>query len=385
MKSAELLDYLRSQRWFFGIRADASLLFYSCRQEGIRKHVKKMHGLDFAETLLVPIEGKPVRVMNLGQAKKFHEVSRKMVVDNPRLLEARVKEDDGLWLRIACECEVLDSAVKAGDVASSLLAFKRIAESYALNGAYFIIVFSLGLKLTEAGETPATAPILRVHDVWRNAITSKEERLGESWLNFFEFLALSDGLKSSALDLMRFLSLPEILTWLDQGDFDVDAVVGLRKRQGFIYLDLRDDRRVIDDGKLIAAVSAHFTRLIEKEESGDGVQGQTAFAGAGRIAGEIVVVKDKDSLAAKGNAMAGKILVAVQTTPHYIPFLKNAKAIITDEGGITCHAAIVARELKKPCIVGTRVATQVLKDGDEVEVDTGKGSVRIIRRAGSRD
>jgi pyruvate,water dikinase len=52
---------------------------------------------------------------------------------------------------------------------------------------------------------------------------------------------------------------------------------------------------------------------------------------------------------------------------------------VTDEGGVTCHAAIVAREMKKPCIIGTKIATKVLKDGDLVEVDANKGVVKILK------
>jgi len=59
--------------------------------------------------------------------------------------------------------------------------------------------------------------------------------------------------------------------------------------------------------------------------------------------------------------------------------MKKAAAFVTDEGGITCHAAIVARELKKPCIIGTKIATQALKDGDEVEVDADKGAVKLLK------
>ena len=66
------------------------------------------------------------------------------------------------------------------------------------------------------------------------------------------------------------------------------------------------------------------------------------------------------------------------TRPEFMPALKKAAAIITDEGGITCHAAIVARELKKPCIIGTKIATKVLKDGMMVEVDADKGVVKIL-------
>ena len=78
-------------------------------------------------------------------------------------------------------------------------------------------------------------------------------------------------------------------------------------------------------------------------------------------------------------AQDGDILVSTMTTPDFVPAMKKAAAIITDEGGITCHAAIIARELKIPCIIGTKFATQVLHDGDLVEVDADKGIVRIIK------
>jgi len=58
--------------------------------------------------------------------------------------------------------------------------------------------------------------------------------------------------------------------------------------------------------------------------------------------------------------------------------MKKAVAFVTDEGGITCHAAIISREMKKPCIIGTKIATRALKDGDLVEVDANKGVVRKV-------
>lgn len=66
------------------------------------------------------------------------------------------------------------------------------------------------------------------------------------------------------------------------------------------------------------------------------------------------------------------------TNPSYVSIMKKAKAIITDDGGITSHAAIISRELRIPCIVGTKIATKVLKDRDMVEVDAYKGIVRIV-------
>ncbi|MFA5154881.1 MAG: PEP-utilizing enzyme [Patescibacteria group bacterium] len=73
------------------------------------------------------------------------------------------------------------------------------------------------------------------------------------------------------------------------------------------------------------------------------------------------------------------ILVTNMTTPDFVPIMKRVKAIITNEGGVTCHAAVIAREFHIPCIVGTKVAMQVLHDGDRVELDAAQGTVKIIK------
>lgn len=80
----------------------------------------------------------------------------------------------------------------------------------------------------------------------------------------------------------------------------------------------------------------------------------------------------------------GDIFVSYMTIVDFIPYLKKVSAIITDEGGLTCHAAIVARELGIPCVIGTKIATQVLKVGDLVEVDANNGVVKIIKKASNK-
>ncbi|NQU98809.1 hypothetical protein HQ533_05040 [Candidatus Woesearchaeota archaeon] len=74
----------------------------------------------------------------------------------------------------------------------------------------------------------------------------------------------------------------------------------------------------------------------------------------------------------------GDVLVSPMTTPDFIPMMKKASAIVTDVGGLLSHPAIVSREMNIPCIVGTKIATKILKDGDLVEVDANKGVVRKI-------
>ena len=92
----------------------------------------------------------------------------------------------------------------------------------------------------------------------------------------------------------------------------------------------------------------------------------------------IVKVVEESKYISKMNK--GDILVANETTPDYVIGMKIAGAIITNQGGITSHAAIISREFGIPCIIGTKIATKVLHDGDLVEVDADKGIVKILKR-----
>ena len=74
----------------------------------------------------------------------------------------------------------------------------------------------------------------------------------------------------------------------------------------------------------------------------------------------------------------GEILVTSMTTPEYIVAMEKSAAIITDEGGVLCHAAIVSREMNIPCVIGTKIATKVLKTGDLIEVDANNGLIKIL-------
>ncbi|MGC2288839.1 MAG: phosphoenolpyruvate synthase [Thermoplasmata archaeon] len=95
-------------------------------------------------------------------------------------------------------------------------------------------------------------------------------------------------------------------------------------------------------------------------------------AAPGRAAGKVRIVLHVEE---NTQLQPGEILVSTMTTPDMVPAMARAGAIVTDEGGMTCHAAIVSRELGIPCIVGTRVATKTLHDADEVSVDGKMGAV----------
>lgn len=102
------------------------------------------------------------------------------------------------------------------------------------------------------------------------------------------------------------------------------------------------------------------------------VTGQTAYDGNAR--GRCRVILDYKG----ADLEEGEVLVTGMTDPNFLALMKKASAIVTDGGGLLCHAAIVARELKKPCIIGTKIATKTFKDGDMIEVDADAGIVRKI-------
>lgn len=100
------------------------------------------------------------------------------------------------------------------------------------------------------------------------------------------------------------------------------------------------------------------------------LQGQSASPGT--VAGRVRILVSAE----QGTSLVdGEVLVARMTSPDWVPTIKRASALVTDGGGMTCHAAIVARELRVPCIVGTRDATSRLRDGQLVTVDATAGTV----------
>ena len=121
------------------------------------------------------------------------------------------------------------------------------------------------------------------------------------------------------------------------------------------------------------------TKIIKKIEGNTKsvgiIKGNVACGGLVRGIVRLIITNEIKSLTFN----KGDILVSTSTSPELMPLIRKCGAIITDEGGLTCHAAIISRELKIPCVIGTKTATQILKNGDEVEVDADNGIIKIIK------
>ena len=141
----------------------------------------------------------------------------------------------------------------------------------------------------------------------------------------------------------------------------------------------QDVEWAIERGRTFVVQARPVTTLGVAAASSSGVPDGTGrplltglAAAPGVATGRVRILRD----AADGTALLpGEILVAPMTSPDWVPTMRRAAALVTDGGGVTCHAAIVSRELRLPCIVGTRQGTRVLRDGEVVTVDGGAGSV----------
>ncbi len=133
------------------------------------------------------------------------------------------------------------------------------------------------------------------------------------------------------------------------------------------------------DGKTEILAGKEALQFIEKRIKKDAAEkftelrGQTACPGYAKGAAKIV-----KTVADIAKIQPGDILISPMTIPDFLPAMTKAAAFVTDTGGVTCHAAIVARELNKPCVIGTKTASKTIKDGDAVEVDASSGIVRKI-------
>jgi len=160
------------------------------------------------------------------------------------------------------------------------------------------------------------------------------------------------------IDPMDVSSAEDILKWKVSLTTDPFIAEGECAEQALEKLNLRMN--------LFEASSTDVEKL----------QGVTAFfdVAHGVIEGVVKIIKNPkiESL------NAGEILVAPSTTPDYISAINKSAAIITDWGGQTSHAAIVAREMKKPCIIGTNYASQILRSGQRVRIDFAQGTIEII-------
>ena len=181
---------------------------------------------------------------------------------------------------------------------------------------------------------------------------------------------------------------PLVTTWreLQQEHIDRDLLetrleaVRAGKRFVFQSIDGEDSVRfVAQTGYLLMRLAKQYEAVSAEDMTADKLRGQAAWPGLYRGRARVILSPD-----AVGQTIEdGEVLISIQSSPALMPLLRRCGALVTDEGGIACHAAIIARELRKPTLIGTGRATAVIHTGDLIEIDTYNQVVRILERAGA--
>lgn len=166
---------------------------------------------------------------------------------------------------------------------------------------------------------------------------------------------------------------------LEQNDLDQLTTLGRRIQKH--YGTPMDTEWGIENGKVYMLQARPITTLDDINDDVDEISindeerviiCRGLGASPGIISGTVKIIKNLDEL---DKIVDGDILVTTMTTPDMVPAMKRANGIVTDEGGVTCHAAIISRELGIPCVAGTGEATTVLKENTKVTIDGKKGLV----------
>ncbi len=166
----------------------------------------------------------------------------------------------------------------------------------------------------------------------------------------------------------------EFATWAELESGAPDPKELARRRSLCVMHWTLEGDTIFSGEEAKALVQEINTHVLKTDAGAKEVKG--FCASKGKVTGRAVIVLHPGEF---DRVQAGDILITMMTRPEFLPVMHRAAAFICDEGGITSHAAIVAREMKKPCVVGTRNGTRVFKDGDVVEVDAERGIVRILR------
>lgn len=223
----------------------------------------------------------------------------------------------------------------------------------------------------KASEDNSVIKLIAKGAYWRTHCAELTDKVVYESRNILESMGNLIGLKYEEL---IYLSEPEILSINKNSNVNLlKKKINDRKNIGYGCLVTDDDIEIVTSKKLKALI----LKMVDRKNDKNINEFSGVMASRGLIKGIVKIITSPDDFNKFKN---GEILVAPETAPDFVPLMKKASAIITDLGGITSHAAIISRELNVPCIIGTKIATKVLKDGDLVEVDAEKGIIKVLKR-----
>lgn len=341
------------QRWA------GAYTFISCSYWGHQYYydLKKGLGLNFSHTLFVHREGTSAFYLAEREYKKLGQT-----------MAARCIKDYG-YAKKYCQAtndntDILLPMMKSFSRSiPSSSEYQKFLKFYDRH-----ISFQVFIKKTIDFFSPKDLkrfePIFKDARIYSEPIYSESEKL---YRKFAKRIARKEGYR---VDYVTCLTKLEFEAYVKNRKLPPEKELAERFKASVLYFE--NGEEIITTGEKVRQIEKLLKNQSMRKDKK--ITGTPVYPGRVRGTARIVLNPHKVKVFNKGD-----ILFTGMTRPEFIPVVRSAAAIVTDVGGVLCHAAITAREMKKPCIIGTQVATKIFKDGDLVEVDANKGIVRKIK------
>jgi phosphoenolpyruvate synthase/pyruvate phosphate dikinase len=332
-----------------------SYTFIACSHYGPQYYysLKKVLGINFNKTIFIHHHGTVSFFVSDDEFQKFGSQLAKQAVKDTNYVKKlcnELKRNTDILLPLMNE---LKSKIP------SISEYKE-----------FLIYFERHLAYHNFIKKPVD--FLDVHNLqkllpyFQDARKYSETIYSESEILFRNIAKIISKEKKYPAKLLTCLTQKEFIFFLNSRKLPKKYILEERYKNSILYFD--HGKEIIFTGqnaKKIESIIDKQNQLTKKQ-----IHGVSAYPG--EVISIVRIILDPHK---KQTFNQGDILVTGMTRPEFMSYIKKASAIITDVGGILCHAAITARELKIPCVVGTISATKLLKSGQKIKIDATKGII----------
>ncbi len=332
------------ERYKQSISREGSLIGFQAWNQGDSMELKNWLGFNFEKHYFVNYNGLITLFYEENEGEKFYNI-----------LTEKILKGDFFDLLVK---NFVNNVNKGRKMLKKELSKEEIVEMYNLTIKCWpaVTIFDELSNYPKLVNMEALDKLLEIRKEYGEFMYESDEVILDSIVNIYPHI---DGFED-------VISIEEFMN----GEFPKKEELEKRKKHYILHKSFLEI-----DKSLAQIAKENCFEIVEKYVEGmaNEVKGMIAMRGKARGKVKIIFKIEEISKVEKGD-----ILVAPMTTPDYIIAMDKAAAFVTDEGGITSHAAIIAREFGKPCIVGTENATRIFKDNDLVFVDADEGIVRII-------
>lgn len=382
----KLLKNVKSRNWKHTGKPGMFLLIRSMQIHGFRKHLKTAMFKGDREDISIHYGNKKYLVVVNRDSLRFSEEAMIFFLSNHQVVDGFVDQRQKSIVKSIEKIKIADKYLKKKDERNLVLIINELLSDFYEVSFWKYYLSRLFEQFAQSEDL--TDEIIKIIDKYNQCKNSQMyyNFEGNSLVRYVNFLVKNKGLKIKGLDIMKYFHIKEFVNFINEY-FDHETITKIidQRKGGYVSVNLKNAKHQ----NLVLNISHEDADLIiqhihdlksdkeNTERQKSEIIGRVIYKADSIIQGECVVARGINGLKNKLD-FKDKILVTTKTTPKFFPYIKNIRAMIVDAGGLTSHAAILARESKLPCIVGTIIGTKKLKTGDRVEMNMITGVIRKI-------